>query len=208
MKGLLLKDFYNTVKYCKQYILILIIFFAVSLSQATSVFFMLYPVVLISMIPVTLMIYDETEHWNTYCMAMPYTRAEIVSVKYMEGLIGAVIMAVFTIICQTVRFCMEGSNIEIWGISQLFISVMAISVLPAVIILPMNFHFGTTKGRITQIVTICLICAVLGILTASNVDIMDFMQIKVNDGVLLAAAALLYAASWLLSIKLYQRRDL
>lgn len=87
MKGLLLKDFYMTAKYCRSFLLIVVVFLAVSFFGKDNVFFILYPVLISSMIPVTLMSYDEHDKWNVYSLTLPYTRGQLVSAKYLTGLI-------------------------------------------------------------------------------------------------------------------------
>ena len=42
MKGLLLKDLYMTVKYCRIYLLIAVVFIAVSFAGNDSIFFIAY----------------------------------------------------------------------------------------------------------------------------------------------------------------------
>ena len=62
MKGLLLKDFYMAAKYCRACLLC-------------------------GMIPVNLLAYDERSRWLEYSGTLPYTKAQIVSGKYLVGII-------------------------------------------------------------------------------------------------------------------------
>ena len=59
MKGLLLKDWYMMKKYCRAYLLIAVVFIAVSLGNEDNMFFVFYPCLLCGMIPVNLLGYDE-----------------------------------------------------------------------------------------------------------------------------------------------------
>ena len=83
MKGLLLKDLYMVVKYCKAYLLIAVVFLAVSLMGSDNLFFIFYPCLLCGMIPVNLLAYDERSRWPQYCGTLPYTKGQIVSGKYL-----------------------------------------------------------------------------------------------------------------------------
>ncbi|NMP37237.1 MAG: ABC-2 transporter permease [Clostridiales bacterium] len=87
MKGLLLKDFYMIGKYCRSFVLILTVFLVVSCFGNDNTFFIIYPVLIAGMIPVTLISYDEREKWHIYSETLPYTRAQFVSVKYLIGLL-------------------------------------------------------------------------------------------------------------------------
>ena len=86
MKGLLLKDFYMAAKYCRAFLLLVIVFLAVSIWGDENVFFVIYPVLIAGMIPVTLYSYDEREKWTLYSGTLPYTRTQFVSSKYLVGL--------------------------------------------------------------------------------------------------------------------------
>ena len=66
MKGLLLKDLYMTMKYCRSYLLIAVVFTAVSFVGNDNLFFIFYPCPFCGMIPVTLLGYDERSHWQQY----------------------------------------------------------------------------------------------------------------------------------------------
>ena len=81
MKGLLLKDLYMMRKYCRSYLLIAVVFIALSFASNQNLFFVFYPCLLCGMIPVNLLGYDERSRWLQYSGTMPYTRAQIVSCK-------------------------------------------------------------------------------------------------------------------------------
>lgn len=86
MKGLLLKDFYMAWRYCRILLVLVVVFIALSWADQGSLFFLLYPIILVSMIPVTLLGYDERDRWTGYSDTLPYTRGQLVSAKYLVGL--------------------------------------------------------------------------------------------------------------------------
>ena len=63
MKGLILKDIYMMMKYCRAYLLIIIVFTAVSFVDNGNLFLVFYPTILCGMIPVNLLSYDERSRW-------------------------------------------------------------------------------------------------------------------------------------------------
>ena len=88
MKGLIRKDFYLLWSYCRLmplFLLAFIIFSAFS-SDGQSPFFIYYPCILSSVLPVNLLAYDDAEHWLTYCDTLPVTRRQYVSGKYIMSL--------------------------------------------------------------------------------------------------------------------------
>ena len=64
MKGLLLKDFYMAMKYCRAYVVIAVVFSLFSIWGNTS-FLIAYPILLASVIPVNLISYDEKSKWSS-----------------------------------------------------------------------------------------------------------------------------------------------
>ena len=209
MKGLLLKDFYMAAKYCRTYLLIGIVFIAVSFAgpESQNMFFVFYPCLLCGMIPVNLLAYDERSRWLEYSGTLPYTKAQIVSGKYLVGIIvqGAMLIAVG--IAQGVRVHLAGTFG--WGEFALFMgSIYAMAAVTSSISLPFMFRWGVEKGRIAYYCMIGFVCA------AGYLGSVFFAQGSaqtVSGRVLLVLFFLMgtgiYAASWLASIALYQKRE-
>ena len=86
MKGLLLKDFYMARKYCRAYVVIAVVFSLLAVWGNTS-FLLAYPVLLASVIPVNLISYDEKSKWSSFSGVFPYSKQQLVSVKYLMALI-------------------------------------------------------------------------------------------------------------------------
>ena len=209
MKGLLLKDFYMAAKYCRTYLLIGIVFIAVSFTgpESQNMFFVFYPCLLCGMIPVNLLAYDERSRWLEYSGTLPYTKAQIVSGKYLVGIIvqGAMLIAVG--IAQEVRMHLAGTFG--WGEFALFMgSIYAMAAVTSSISLPFMFRWGVEKGRIAYYCMIGFVCA------AGYLGSVFFAQGSaqtVSGRVMLVLFFLvgtgIYAASWLASIALYQKRE-
>lgn len=87
MKGLLYKDWLMLKKYCRVYLLVLIVFLVVSVSAEESIFFSVYLMVLSSVLGVTLVSYDEKSGWERYCDTLPCPRELRVNEKYVFSLI-------------------------------------------------------------------------------------------------------------------------
>ena len=55
MKGLLLKEFYVASRTCRSILFVVVVFFALSFFGRDSQFFFLYPLMMVSLLPVTLL---------------------------------------------------------------------------------------------------------------------------------------------------------
>ena len=92
MKGLILKDLYMAVKYCRAYALIAIVFLGFSVVNGDNMFFLFYPCLLCGMIPVNLLAYDERSKWLLYSAALPYSKTQLVTAKYLIGLMAQLVV--------------------------------------------------------------------------------------------------------------------
>ena len=208
MKGLLLKDVYMTAKYCRSYLLIAAVFIAVSFVGSENMFMIFYPCLLCGMIPVNLLGYDERSRWLQYSETMPYSRAQIVSAKYLIGLLAQSAMLLVTAIAQAIRMNMNNS----FSANDYLVMIMLLlimSMLSSSICLPFIFKLGVEKGRMAYYVMIGIICG--GSVVASTV-LRDAMQSNIKPNGVLALVCLLgigiYALSWYLSIVFYKKREL
>lgn len=206
MKGLLLKDWYVMKKTCRAYLLLVVVFLSISVFGGENVFMVFYPAMLVGMIPVTLLGYDERCKWQITCAAMPCTRAQFVSAKYLIGLLAQLATLALTALAQALRMTLNGGfHWLTWG--TLLAVLLAMSLLTAAITPPLMFRFGVEKGRILYCVTVGLMCGGSTIIGLSGA--LDAAPFTVTALVgMVAAAAAVYALSWRLSIALYQKREL
>ena len=206
MKGLLLKDLYLAAKHCRAFLLVAVVFLGVSFAGDENIFFIVYPTLITSMIPMTLISYDERDRWTQYSAALPYSRGQLVSSKYLIGLFFTIIMALFTIWALILKMVLL-SAISLYEIGILGIVLLVLGLIGPTFLLPFVFRFGTEKGRILYYVMIGLICA-CGAAAATAGDHVQLPSQKWTFAVVVLAAILLYAFSWHLSIHVYQKREL
>lgn len=207
MKGLLLKDFYMTIKYGKTLFLVVLVFLAISCFDDGGSFFLVYPMILAGVLPMSLISLDEREKWVQYSGTLPYTRAQLVSSKYIIGLllgIGAFILSMAT---TAGRMWMNGyfSLLEFGTIASL---LLVLGLLPPTVLLPFVFKFGAEKGRIMFYVVIGLATAIGTLLAGFGFQ----MQMQTNEFAILfvmcTVAVLLYLGSWCFSVAFYKKREL
>lgn len=203
MKGLLLKDFYMTAKTCKSYLFVILIFLAISFFGNDSQFFILYPLLMMSLIPVTLLSYDERDGWDKYSLTLPCTRAQLVSVKYLMGLGFGGITYLLSEVVLAARFLLAGSFV--WGeYLALSSALLLLGLLGPSLLMPFVFKFGSEKGRLAYYFVIALLFAVVAILAGLGF----YVYLEGFSWLVIAAVVLLYLGSWRLSIFFYEKREL
>lgn len=200
MKGLLLKDYYMTVKYCRMLILMVLIFAAVS-AVSNSIFLISYPFIIAGVLPVSLYAYDEKSGWCSYADAMPYSRAQQVSAKYISAL---VFICLVMLICTVGKALTGDSFIEDFS---LLVMLCGTGLLSAAVLLPFVLKFGSEKGRWAYYAVIIIAC----VIAAAVFDTGSAVALELTGAAaacILAGCVLLFGLSWLLSIKIYEKREL
>ena len=214
MKGLLLKDYYMILKYCRIYGLIVLVFGACSLVDQSNLFMLAYPAVLCGINCVTLLSYDERSQWQQYCEILPYTRKQVVDAKYLlsgiliSGLAGLLAAA------HSLAGAVRGNFNLIW-VFEVFCLIWAVGYLFSAICLPMIFKFGSEKGRIMYIAVVIIFCVgfvTFGVNvsdTAQNEEALGFLLVNPTYmGAAAVIASVLFAISMKLSERFYMNREL
>lgn len=206
MKGLLLKDWYVMKKTCRTYLLLALVFLVVSVFGDDNVFLIFYPAMLVGMIPVTLLSYDERSKWQITCAALPCTRAQFVSAKYLIGLLAQLTTLALTALAQAARLHMSGAfRWSSWA--ALLAVLLSLSLVTAAITPPFMFRYGVEKGRLLYCVTLGVMCAasaLIGLSGTAGATVFPAAALLAAVG----ASVAIYALSWRLSIVLYCRREL
>lgn len=211
MIGLIVNDLYLTVKNCRVYFIFTAVFVVCTFVErlnfidAVISFYIIYSYLLIAMIPMTLYALDERDRWLAYSMTLPVSRQEYVSGKYIIGILFTAFNTVvwlITRIAATINAAHVIPGQEPIPLS----SVLALSLLVPALSLPAAFKFGSAKSRVVTIFFI-VACAVI----VANLSSSGF-SIKIDDGLLTALMyilpLLLFAASWVLSVRIYNKKEL
>ncbi len=215
MKGILTKDLYLIKKTCKFYLIfllpIMIISMGVPLNTIENPYgFLFYFTVVTALIPstaipFTLISNDEKSGWNTYSVAMPYTRKEIVSSKYICSLMLTVSSSLICFLLQCLNlFLRKSGSFEMTLVTLLGNVIIAVFTLS--MILPFLFKFGVEKGRLVYtIATACIYAMIF-----STTSVVQTISIQISpwiDVAVIPCILILLALSWYLSVVFFQKRE-
>ena len=208
MKGLLLKDFYMAAHYCRSYLLLVIVFAGVSIFS-DNLFLLFYPVILLAVIPVNLLSYDEKSRWTVYADCLPVSRKKMVDVKYIVMMIFLVVtVTAFSVTHLIYVLAFGKGDLAEW--MTMIVVILSTGMVSPAMMLPVLFKFGVEKGRMVYFVVVIMVCVVCGGLGAS----LQAGEIVVGQigfwrmPVILAAALLILGVSWILSRRFYENREL
>lgn len=209
MKGLLQKDLYQIWYYARTILLASAIMMAVSVAMSgeNGSFFMVYASFLISMLPMTLLAYDQNSRFAGYSAALPVTKGQLVGCKYLIGLFTMVLADLLAGLALAVVWLHGGS---VSG-EMVFGTLMQVSVMPllgSAVLLPLTYRFGYEKAKYIYYLFVGLSAALMGFGVATDGDL---------PGLALPAGwaqlgfwlvcLVLYAVSWRLSIAWYGKAE-
>lgn len=208
MKGLLLKEFYVMRKICRVYLIMMVVFIAASVFAGDNLFMVTYPCMLCGVIPVSLLEYDDRCKWEAYSATLPYSRAQMVSAKYLIGLMVQLVMIVLAGIAQWFKLS-RSNQLHADTYALLMLMLVSVTFFGSSISLPFMFKLGITKGRIAYLLSLGTIgfWGVLAYRGIGSQPAAPSSTLGAHSVICLIMIAL-YALSWYLSIRFYKKREL
>lgn len=207
MKGLLLKDRYQTVSQMKtMYLVVAVVLIVWMFSTSDSYAFPIsYAAIFLGVLPVNLLGYDQNSGWVEYSLTLPVSKKVLVAEKYLVGLLCAAASVVIGGLFVVVLSLRKGAALD--GTALFFVGngVNTILLMNG-ISLPLMYRFGAEKARIIYILTF----AGFGALIAGGGVLVDEFQtngrFQASIGLgaaLFVVVLVLYLLSWRLSVAWY-----
>lgn len=209
MKGLLLKDVYMIEKYCKSFLLMIAVFIFIPFVIGENMFFVFYPSILCAMLPTSLIGYDEKSGWNRYCGALPYTKMQIVSGKYIINAVTGLAVIALTAIVQAIQINSKGA----FGAAEYFILLsfsLALFCFSSAVSLPLMFKFGVEKASLIRLVLFGIFFGCCGAASAvfkNTLNVQWTLPLAVVLTGLCIVSIVVYVISWYLSYIFYKNRE-
>lgn len=212
MKGLLLKDWYMLWKEVKYYVPFTVVYALVAAFTGVPMMFVMINVMLGSMIVKSLMAREEQNKWNSMAVNLPVTVKEMVTEKYLIGLVGTLASNVVSFLVLLVIKLAFQRNTQM-PLFPFFMIYMGFGAIYLAGELPVLFKFGTAKGRVVFMTVVALLAGVSAAVSSTlseSVSLENGMQegeLLVVAAVLIIVAALAVAGSVRLSVAFYEKRE-
>ena len=204
MKGLFLKDFYVAKKNLRTFLIMILAFSLGSLAaRENGNFFLCYGIVMMPGITMSLISYDERYHWDSYAGAMPLSREQLVTEKYLLHLGMVLVWLPVLLVLQHFQ------QVPAFGGSPLTLLVAGLNLgllLPG-ILLPIIFALGTEKGRAGYYVVL-FGGMILATVSEKLTSLTGYVPEAMAGIVLILLPAAVYVLSWRIAIRLYEKRNL
>ena len=204
MKGLIRKDLYMIWNYGRALLAMSAIFLAVSVVAEDNYFFVIYPVLFGGVLPVTLISYEERDGWNSFCDAMPISRKTVVNERFLMTLLCFLTLYVLTLAVQSAVLLPKGREAEL---VQLVCTLPGVGLLAPAVMIPVTLRWGVERGRIVYYIFIGVFVA-LGLIGANYMGSLSGEISGIGMWILPALAAAAFAISWLISARIYEKREL
>ena len=212
MKGLLLKDAYQIWHYAKGVIMAAVVMMLVGVlsMKGGSNFFMMYGGLMLGILPMTLLTYDQNSRFSAYSAALPVTKEQLVGGKYLIGLCGMVLAELLSMAALAAAQLLWGTvTVQLTVATLLQVALM--TLLGNIILLPLTYRFGYQKARYVYYRCIGLLASLMGYFVSSGDNALDSILPAQGSGLVLvavlAAVLVLYAASWRLSVAWYGKAE-
>lgn len=217
MKGLLIKDF-KLLKGQKQFFTSVLIVMTVFLMTSTSLSFVIsYITVMMGMLTLTTIGYDEHENGMGYLFTLPVSRKGYVREKYLFGIMTTLpVLAVVS----AIAFLVSGIrhidfSVEEWGgaiMGSMLIVTMMLSLL-----IPIELKFGAERSRIAMTLVFGGAFAVVYIVAKASeflgidwkiwLDRLNGLDLPVVWGAFAVICGGALAISYLFSLRFLMRRE-
>ncbi len=202
MLNLIIKDILVQKKLLVFYIATIIIYL---LLDASTVFIaIIYSIIFIK----HAFSIDEKDNVNILLNSLPYTRKEIVSSKYIGAIVFTVTIIVITYLGS---FLLNGENIAV--VWKEILLIMGLVMITLALILPLSYKF---KSQYLAIASIVLFGIYLFIITFIIPHFNDSVRQLIHKFMILPEVQMymitiipiiiLYVGSWLLSVRIYERK--
>ncbi len=199
MKALLIKDILNIKAQGKTILLVLAVWFIISVFNGSGSFFAALSVVYAILLPLTSVTADDKCGFERYAMTMPVTRTVMALSKYVFAFACALIMS---LIGFAACIIIDSSSVN--EALATCASCFCVAVALVSLLLPLVYKFGPEKARLVMMVVF-----IAGFLIL--VFAFDKLGIEPNLDLLLIAlpvlALVLLAVSAVISVGIYRKKE-
>lgn len=209
MLGLIKKDFLLMKANFKSVAIIFIVYLILAFEGSFDIA-LVFPIIGIILF-ISTFSYDEFNNWNSYVVALPNGRKNVVGAKYLASIILTIILEIVSFAISVGIDYVRTSNVNLVEILSSLLGTTLSSVIIISLLYPIVFKFGATNGRI---IMFALIFGIIGIgsLVANFVDmtcVVNAIGELVNYWLIAipVVSIVLLGVSYLISNKVYKNKE-
>ena len=213
MKGLIQKDMRVLRQSNRLYFLLIVVYaFITVVTDMGFSFYSSMVTVVALLLPMNCFSWDNYAKWDSFAMALPLSRKEIVGARYLLLLLVGGGAALLLLVLGALLGLIQG-NLDVGMLIISSFSSLYGAVLINALMMPLMYRFGPEKARLFMLVAIALVAglvyfAVRLFTDAQVFTIPDAELVLVPAAVILALVlAGLLALSYCLSCRIYAKKE-
>lgn len=214
MNGLLYKDLLNLSPTMKYLAFMALIFCVVFIPMGNELPVYIILIMFGAVLPTTAISFGTAARWDKYAASLPLTRREIVAARYslmIGGICVAGILSLTIAVVMTVLMPGKGIFLSFLDPLPLMVMFVACGLLLGSIALPLTLKFGAEKMRyLIMVIALTPVVLMLGmtfLLDLSGPIPASPLLLPILLGILLAVTAVVVFVSYLLSVRIYTKKE-
>lgn len=207
MLGLLLKEYYNLLRYGKTILGLAVFYLFFSIVMKNVSFITSMVMLLFAIMTVTSFSYDDMAKWDKYAASLPVTRKKIVGAKYLLGVVLTLIGGLLSLLgIGIVSLIQEVPDLDVN--LMIIAGTFTASFFYLALLLPVLYKFGAEKSRFIMLAVFFIPFGLVyllnqtGITMPSEETIVTFLKLA-PFGVIL-----MYIISYFISCAIYKKKEL
>ncbi|OUM97386.1 MAG: hypothetical protein A9Z00_09980 [Thermobacillus sp. ZCTH02-B1] len=208
MTGFILKDLLTLRRYLKLIALAIAILAGMSWYLDNPAFVSAMIAMQFAMLPVTSFAYDHQAKWELFARTLPVSGREIVAGKYVLSIASTTAGTVIGIGLALVIGLLKGEPADPRDLALVGGFIFAAGLLFLSVMIPLIYKFGVEKSRFMLLAVACIAVLVAALMKLSVPDWLLKASPEAVLGVVLTGAAAMTAVSFLISMAIYESRDI
>ncbi|WKY43838.1 ABC-2 transporter permease [Eubacteriaceae bacterium ES2] len=213
MKGLMIKDFINLQTTLKRLLPIMALWMVIFLPNGNATFFGVL-IMMMTMMVVTTISYDDLAKWDSYALTMPVSRKEVVTSKYVVMLLlDGLGVAMALIVGLIGVMILKNSSWE--EMLAVLVIIASIGLIAGSTMLPLIYYFGTEKARIIIILVAMvptgLVLLLSGMLSEQQWQWLTNIGADISLSMIIIGLAVFsafyVACSYMISKRIYEKKE-
>ncbi len=145
IRGLILKDLYNTKRSAKVLLVIMLVYGGISLTSRDLSATVGLTTMVSLLLPISAFSFDQASHWSSFALTLPITRRQLVTARYAFSFL-MVLCASFFLLLSTLIAHLIGNTDYLDGLLTFLLSISVVLTVLSITI-PAVYHFGPERGR-------------------------------------------------------------
>lgn len=211
MKGLIIKDILNLKKSIVVTLIAIFIYGVFSYSTGDMSMIIGMTALIMTSMSISSIAYDDMAKWDSYALAMPITRRNIVLSKYALSLILSTIAIILSASLAILITYLRGDLINMENIQEIILTAYIVFLISMVFIsinLPMIFKFGVENARILMLGSFIIPLGIGYLLTKMGIQLPTIEELKMVLYISPIILILILTLSISITYGIYRNKDL